>query len=207
MEHEVQLAIFIVAASVAGLFFLFLFLYPVFKRFLYKYRTVRTYYKTVNRVALDNDFYLINAFRNKTADQEDFHIDHILIGDKFIYCIRDRYYDGAISAKNDDPSWIFYRKKQSRYISNPLMKNRIRVERLSLMSGIDQKIFISIVLINNDCFYNGYEQNSDEEFMVCLKRFPRLIKILESRDVPNLDPDQIAVAARDFAELNLHEKP
>ena len=58
------------------------------------------YYNKVRRVVLDNDFYLVNSFANKTASQEPFHIDHIVIGDKFIYCIRDRYYDGAINEGN-----------------------------------------------------------------------------------------------------------
>ncbi len=202
MPYNVELTLFIVLAVAAGLAFLFLFLYGPVKRYLYAHHTVRMYYRKVYRVALDNDFYLINRFSNRTADQEEFHIDHILIGNKYFYCIRDRYYDGALVAKESNPSWIFFHKKEGKYIQNPLTINKLRVQRLSLMSGIDEKMFISIVLINDDCYLTPYESESDDCFLSSLKDFPKLIEELESRPVDPLDPHDIGVAARDFAELN-----
>lgn len=203
MPYNVELALFIVLATAAGLCFLVWFGYSPVKRLLYRYHTVRMYYKTVYRVALDNDFYLINRFSNVTADLEEFHIDHILIGNKYFYCIRDRYYDGAVAAKEENPSWIFFSKDKGRYVPNPLVTNKLRVQRLSLMSGIDEKMFISIVLINNDCYLTPYEPKSDDSFLSSLKDFPKLIEQLESReDVDPLDPLQLSTAARDFSELN-----
>ena len=202
MPYNVELTLFIVLASVAGLAFLFWFLFGPIKRFLCAHYTVRMYYRKVYRVALDNDFYLINQFSNRTAELEEFHIDHILIGNKYFYCIRDRYYDGAIAAREDNPSWIFFHKDKGQYITNPLNVNKLRVQRLSLMSGIDEKMFISIVLINNDCYLTPYQPTSTDNFLSSLKDFPKLIEELESRDVDPLDQRDIAVAARDFSELN-----
>lgn len=202
MPYKVELALFIVLAIAAGLLFLVWFGYSPLKRFLYRYHTVRMYYRKVYRVALDNDFYLINKFSNRTAELEEFHIDHILIGNKYFYCIRDRYYDGAVAAKEENPSWIFFNKDKGRYIPNPLITNKLRVQRLSLMSGIEEKMFISIVLINDDCYLTPYDPVSEDNFLSSLKDFPKLIEELESRDVLPLDPLQIATAARDFSELN-----
>lgn len=202
MPYNVELTLFIVSATAAGLAFLFVFLYGPVKRFLYAHHTVRMYFRKVYRVALDNDFYLINEFKNRTAELEEFHIDHILIGNKYIYCIRDRYYEGAIAAREDNPSWIFWHKHHSKYITNPLSVNKLRVQRLSLMSGIDEKMFISIVLINDDCFLTPYQPEATDNFLSSLKDFPKLIERLEASDVPPLDPRDIAVAARDFSELN-----
>lgn len=202
MPYNVEFTLFIVLACTAGLAFLFWFLYGPIKRFLYAHHTVRMYYKKVCRVALDNDFYLINQFTNSTAELEEFHIDHILIGNKFFYCIRDRYYDGALAAKESNPSWIFFRKNKARYITNPLDLNKLRVQRLSLMSGIDEQMFISIVLINDDCYLTPYQPTSTDNYLSSLKDFPKLIEQLEAREVDPLDPREISVAARDFSELN-----
>ena len=74
------------------------------------------------------------------------------------------------------------------------------------MSGIDMKLFISIVLINDDCLITPFESTKDNSFLVSLKQLPKLIEAIESRDVEILDPRTSAVAARDFSELNLHGK-
>lgn len=173
---------------------------------LYKHFTVRMYYRDVRKVTLDHDFFLINDFMNKFGGAESFHIDHIMIGDKFIYCIRDRYYPGVIEAKEDDPKWLYYCGKKKTAINNPLLLNKLRVERLSLITAIDSKELISIVLVNNDCMMTPLSLTKSDSFLVSLKKFPKLIELLESQDVPPLDPNSAALLARDFSELNLNGK-
>lgn len=208
MPLPVEIALFSVCLSAAVLSFGFWVLSAPIKRFFNKHHTVRAYYKKVYQVALDGDYYLINNFTSKTAEEEEFHIDHILIGNKYIYCIRDRYYDGAVVATQHNKAWIFYKKQKATYVPNPLLTNRLRVERLSLMGDTDPRIFVSIILINDDCFITPFETDGQfEEYVVSLNQLPRLIHDMESNpDVPLLDETQIAVAARDYAELNLSGK-
>lgn len=208
MPYEVELSIFIVSASLATLFFFTLLLYPPIQRSLFKKNTIYMYYKRIYRIALDHDFYLINSFKNKTADEEEFHIDHILIGDKFIYCIRDRYYDGAIRAKENDQSWVFYSKRTQKgaIIPNPLKVNEARVDRMSLMTGLDKRLFISVVLVNNDCLISNYEVTSTSNFVVSLKNFASFIDEKESLPIEPMDPRALGVAAKDIAQLNLYGK-
>ena len=206
MPLMVEYSIFFVSLTLALGLFLFWVLSGPIKRSLMKHHTVRMYYRHVNRVVLDNDFYLINCFENKTADEEAFHIDHIVIGQKYIYCIRDRYFDGALVVREDNDGWLFYHGRKKKIVPNPMAMNLLRLERLSLMSNIDSKLFISIVLINNDCLITPFEGTRDNSFLVSLKGFPKLIEYLESRDVEDLDPHISAIVARDFSELNLHGK-
>ena len=202
MPYNVELTLyFVVLAAVCSAFCLW-FLYGPIHRYLCKHHTVRMYYRTVYRVALDNDFYLINAFKNSTAELEEFHIDHILIGNKYFYCVRDRYYDGALAAKENNMSWLFFHKDKATYIPNAVAQNRLRIQRLSLMSGIEEKMFINVVLINDDCFLSPFDNDGEDTFLVSLKDFPALIEQLEARPIDPLDQQAIAVAARDFAELN-----
>ena len=208
MPYAVELSLFIVSASLATLLFLTLLLYPSFRRISYKHNTIYAYYKKIYRVALDEDFYLINAFKNKTADEEEFHIDHILIGNKFIYCIRDRYYDGAIRAKEKDQSWVFYSKKNKKgeIIPNPLRMNALRVDRMSLMTNLDKKLFISVILVNDDCLISPYEVTYPNNFVVSLKNFSSFIREKESLPIEPMDPRALDVAAKDIAQLNQYGK-
>ena len=206
MPYAVEASLFVVSLITVVLAYLYFALRGPIRRFRYAHNTIKAYYKTVYKVALEGDYYLINDFANKTAEAEPFHIDHILIGNKYIYCIRDRYYDGAVLATENDGAWVLYRKKKAEYIHNPLKRNRLRIERLSLMNDTDRKIFVNIVLINNDCFITPIEHTSEEEeYVVSLRMFPKLIASMEKRtDVEPLDPNQTALVARDYAELNLN---
>lgn len=207
MPYNTRLTVFLVVAIFSVCVLLFFVFYGPIKRFLYKHFTVRMYYRNVRRVTLDNDFYLINDFMNRTADREQFTIDHIMVGEKFIYVIRDRYYPGALSATEDDPKWIFYRGKKAKVIPNPLLMNHLRMERLSLLTNLDLKLFVSIVLINNDCLMTPMQNTKCDSFLVSLKKFPELIKTLENqKDIPPLNEESIAVAVKDFAHLNLNSK-
>lgn len=204
--YEVRLCLFIVLACLIGVAFLVLFLYPALKRFLYKHFTIRMYYRTVRKTVLYNDYFLINDFVNTSGGSEPFHIDHVMIGEKFVYCIRDRYYPGAIAAKDTDPNWIYFHGKKSTYIQNPLLVNKVRVERLAMMTGFDSRFLISIVLINDDCLLTPLDNTYSDNFIVSLKRFPDLIKYLESQPVDPLDPHSVAVAVHDLSALNLRGK-
>ena len=201
MPYPAELALFIVVAVLSGLLLLFLFLYRPVRRYFFTHHTVRAYYRRIVKIAEDHDFYLINNFKSKTSDSEVFHIDHLLVGNKFIYCIRDRYYEGALTAKEEDPTWILYLKKGSKYIPNPMTRNQVRTERLSLITGIESDIFISIVLINDDCLTTPFESNSEDSFLVSMKALPALIEELESRDVPPLDSWEVERVVADFATL------
>ena len=201
----VEYAIFYVCLTLVSALYLIWVFYGPIKRFLYKHHTVRMYYHRVNRVVLDHDFYLINCFENKIADTS-FHIDHIIIGDKYIYCIRDRYFDGALVVKEEDNGWLYYHGKKKTIVPNALNQNLLRVERLSLMSGIELNLFISIVVINDNCMITPFESSRDDSFLVSLRNLPKLIESIESRDVAILDEHLSAIAARDFAELNLYGK-
>jgi hypothetical protein len=165
------------------------------------------YYRRVRRVVDDRDLLLINNFKNFTAEQEPFHIDHIVIGEKYFYAIRDRYYDGALAASATDNSWVFYRGNQTRLIPNPMLRNELRVERLSLMSKIPSQEIISIVLINDDCLMTPVGEANPNSYIVSLRKLPKLIADLESSsDVAPLEPREAEIAARDLAELNRNGK-
>ena len=108
MTHELRATIFIVVSTLLILAYHAWVLTGPIKRFLYRHFTVRFYYPTVRQVALDHDFFLVNEFVGSLSGGDQLHIDHILIGEKDIYCIRDRYYPGTLLSDPVDEMWTFY---------------------------------------------------------------------------------------------------
>lgn len=207
MPYSVRLAIFVVVSVIVVSAVTFMLLYSPVKRFLNKKFTIRMYYRRVRRVVDDRDLLLINNFKNYTAEQEAFHIDHIVIGEKYFYVIRDRYYAGALAAAATDNSWVFYRGNEARLIPNPMLRNELRVERLSLMCNIPSKEIISIVLINDDCLLTPIHNANPNSYIVSLRKLPKLIADLESDpNVAPLEARDAEIAARDLAELNRNGK-
>ena len=56
-------------------------------------------------MAIDKDYYVINDVVLE-IDTKFIHFNHILFGDKYIYCICDSYFDGPISGKFTDNQWF-----------------------------------------------------------------------------------------------------
>jgi hypothetical protein len=209
MPYPVELTLFIVIGVLLAGFFLFLFFYGPLKGFLYERYTIRMYYKAVHRIALNQDFYLINKWSRQIYDAEAqwIHVDHLLFGNKYIYVIKDRYYRGVISGKIEDPNWTNYiGKKKKKVPSNPMILNKIRTDRLSLLTGLNRKYFISIVLVNDDCLVTPFENQQEDNLLVPMGKLEKLIEAIEARkDVAPLKKEQLAIAVRDFAELNQTE--
>lgn len=187
-------------------FFLMCFYYPIKNFYIYKHY-VDYYGRQVYLIARDYDYYLINTLSLKLTDLSNVKLDHVLFGNKYIYLIKDRYYRGGLIAKEDDNSWVYYAKKGKRYlkeyIDNPLKLNDIRRNKISQALGIDKSLFISIVVINDDCYISSLEIKSKDNFIVPLAKLYKLIKNLENRDVNPLNEEQLKNAVQDIYRLNM----
>ncbi len=199
--------LYIVLAILGGLIVLFLLLFPIVKRVIFFRHFTYFYGKKIYKIALNFDFYLINDFILRPDDDKAIHIDHILFGDKYIYCIKDRFYRGAIEGNEMDKSWYFYPKLfEKRYIDNPLLKNKERVQRFSYATNIDPKMMISIVVVNDDCLLFPFEVRAKDSYLVPLSKLNRLIKNIEKRDVAKIDTKQLQYVVNDLARMKQRNK-
>ena len=201
MTFEVHCTLYFVLLVLCLIGMLFWLFYGPIKCFLGSHFTVRIFYRTVNRVVLDNDFYLINCFKAKANDEGTFHIDHIVIGDKYIYVIKDRYFNGTLLSNPHDEQWVYYNGHSCKYIQNPLVYNRIRADRLTLLTTISNSVVIPIVLINDDCFYTPFKQDAETGYFVSRRQLGKFIESKEAEDVPMLNPNSAKFAANDIARL------
>lgn len=193
------------AIALAGIVML---LVPLIKQGYYRSHLLRIFGKFVYHIALYNDFYLINKMDLPIDADHRAHIDHILFGEKYIYVIKDRYYKGSLAGKENDESWVYFPddRRKSRYIDNPLKINRQRTEKLGLFTGLSEDLFISIVVVNNDCLLEKYESNSRRDYVVQIGKLNKLIEAIESRQVPKINDEQLEQAVQDIARINKDEK-
>lgn len=184
-------------------------LFPLIRNAYIRTNLIPFFGKKIYHIALYNDYYLINKLVLKLDDANRAHIDHLLFGEKFIYVIKDRYHDGALTGNERDVNWMFYSKfaRRGKYISNPFLINRVRAEKLSLITGLDQHLFINIIVVNDDCLLDDIKTTDNVTYIVKMRKLEKLIKAIEERDIDPIDPDQLDVAVKDIYKLVKSHEP
>ena len=164
------------------------------------------FYKRVYKVALESDYYLINQFHFKIDSNRLAKVDHILFGEKYIYVILSKYYEGDLVGKSTDKSLIFISHKGKKcYTDNPIIQSKQLASKLSSATGLDASMLIGITLINDDCKVE-VQSDSKQFYIIQRKKFPALIKAIESRPVAKINEAQLAKAVQSIAKENKRKK-
>ena len=202
---NIQLAFLIIAPVVVLLFAAFCLYFPISHAYKAKHFQIH-YYKKVYRVALDNDYFLINQYVFKIDNSKVASVDHILFGNKYIYVLSSKYYQGDLVGKYHDKSLIFISHKGKKcYTDNPYNQVKFLASKLSSSTGVDPSLMIGIVLVNDDCKV-AVESDSKQFYIIQRKRFPALIKAIESRPVAEINQNQLAKAVQSIAKQNKRKK-
>lgn len=197
---------FVISIIVLIVVALFFVLFPIIKRQILKNNYIYRYGKDVYRFANIYDYYLINKLTLKSYDDRLVVIDHLLFGNKYLFVIKDCYYNGAIEYKSQDKRWSFYygnpKKPSRKIISNPILENKTRLAKLSQITGFDSSFLISVVILNNDCEFKEWSSMTNDSFLIKRKNLKKLITDIEKRDVPPLNSEQLNYVVHDLARLN-----
>ncbi|MCR5505695.1 MAG: NERD domain-containing protein [Bacilli bacterium] len=198
--------IYIITVSLIVLVALFCVIYFPLRRRYIKKQYVEYYYREIYKIAMANDYYLINEFSFKIDDNSLLKIDHILFGDKYVYIINDCYYEGDIVGKILDKSLVCLSKKGKKfYIDNPILKNRFLLTRLCMVTNLDPSIMIGITVVNDDC---NCEINSDSKqfYAISRNKLASLIKAIESRPISNLNAKSLDKLVQSINKMNRKKK-
>ena len=202
---NIQLA-FIIIVPVVLLVFLAVCLYfPISHAYNRKHFQIH-YYKRVYKVALENDYFLINQFLFKIDSAKFANVDHILFGNKYIYVLSSKYYQGDLVGKYNDKSLIFISHRGKKcYTDNPFNQVKFLASKLSSSRGIDASLMIGIILVNDDCKV-AVQSDSKQFYIIQRKRFASLIKAIESRPVEDINQAQLQKAVQSIAKQNKRKK-
>ena len=197
---------FIIVASVVGAILLLIFVVRPLAKIIHKRNYKGYYYRKIYNYTLNRDFYLINNFVFRLDSKHNTCIDHILFGDKFVYVIMDKYYEGDLMGNSYDPDLILIAKNGSKnYVDNPYVAFNKLLSRLSTATGISTDLMIGITVINNDCRMN-IESSSKQFFMIQRKRFAKLVDTIEARDVGRINAEELQKAVLTVDNLNRRDK-
>lgn len=191
-----------------GIIFIFinLYLFLFYKKQVYKKAYKKFYFKKIYKYVLDTDYLLINNFNYKQGYKNGFSIDHLLFGKKYIYLIFDEYYLGFINGKINDNSWIYYPlNNKSKIIHNKINDIKKEVNNFIELTNLDNNLFKTIILFNNDCIlqidkYNNKELNKDT-YLVNLSYVIKLIKNLENSNINDINQEQVIQTCNDLYKI------
>lgn len=195
--------IFIIVAIVVVLFIVFLFLYHPIKNAYGRHRYRKVYSFVLSVIAKEKKYILLNNLALPIGSGNCIHIDHMLFADKYIYVIKDRYVSGSLEALESNRYWFKYNLKgEQTAISNSLSINQERVDKLALLTGIDNSLFANVVLLNDNCNLAPNSISKPNTYIVKLRRFKSLLKKVENQNIAPLNRIQLEKLANDIKRLN-----
>lgn len=197
---------YIVLASILCLAILIMFLYPLFRRITYRRSFKKKYYTVINKLVLDEDFLLINNFIIKNLKLK---IDHIIFGNKYIYLVRDEYYEGAIEGKIKDNKLIYYpyKKRDVLTVANPYIQLKEDYENIVRLAGINSNFFKLITLINDDVLINMEKTSAQNYYIVSKSNLKNtILEIENAAKVKDFNQNELIQAAKDIARINERKK-
>lgn len=181
---------------------LFIFVYIPLSKRKHKKSFQNYCYKKIYSIANYKDYYLINNFIFSIDGVHRTSIDHIMFGNKYIYIIMDKYYEGNLVGKSGDASFIFIdRTGKKQYTDNPFVYSSKLLKKLSGVSGLASDLLIGITLVNDECKLN-IENPSKQYYIVQRKDLALLIKEIEKRDVGCLNEKQLSSAVSTMDKIN-----
>lgn len=149
--------------------------------------------KKIKTISNKNNFKFLSNLKLSFFNNEELGINHIIFGKKYIYILTEYLFDGDIKGLSDNNSWIYEKRhnKGCEYIDN--ISNQLSEKRgvFSAKITANPELIIPIAIINNDCEIKLSGVNDNSTFMVHYSALKKLIKKLESRNIANLDEEQV----------------
>lgn len=133
----------------------------------------------LKKFAIDHDFPLLSDVVIQVREDKYVKIDHIMIGNKYIYVIACRCYYGYLNAKGIDEKWCLYKRDKLVHIDNPLKVNRQRMKRLSELLENSIEDFVNIVYLSRPVVAGKIEGGNNKEFVLFEDDFEKFIEVYE----------------------------
>lgn len=194
--------LYVVLACIACIAILCFTFYPLFRKLTYRKAFNKKYYKVINKLVLDEDYLLINNFVIKNLKLK---IDHIVFANKYIYLIKDAYFEGALEGKIKDNKLIYYpyRNREVLTTVNPYVQLKEDYDNIVRLAGIDAHFFQLITLINDDVLINLEKTDVLNYHVVSKSNLISTIKNIENAaKVKDFNQDALIKAARDISRIN-----
>ena len=195
----------IILISLLVILFAYLIFQPIIKEALEKKTFLKNFYTSVYQLAIDKDFYVINDVVLE-IDTKFIHFNHILFGDKYIYCICDSYMDGPVSGKFSDNQWFMYRNNGDiEHIKNPLILHRSRLSYVT-SSLRAEELFVGLFVVNKSCIVDEIVDIPDNIALVNEEEFRDYILKREKENIPPINTLQLDSLVQQVYQKNIQSR-
>ena len=155
--------------------------------------------KLVHQIAVDYDYYLLNEVAMKIGNHV-IHFDHLLFGDKYIFCIVSRYYPIGVDGNFNDAQWFNYKSNgKCVMMKNPMRLNRERVDYFATAITSSKDMFVGMVLVNDSCLIKEIDGASNNDLILNVKDLEKIVNKFENnKDVSIIEPELLNVLVKDI---------
>ena len=133
----------------------------------------------LKKFAIDHDFPLLSDVVVQVREDKYIKIDHIMIGNKYIYVICCKCYYGYLNAKAIDEKWVLYKRERLVHIDNPLRNNEKRIRILASLLDNSVEDFVNIVYLSKPVVASKVEGSDKKEFVIFEDDFDKFIEVYE----------------------------
>ncbi len=151
MSDEVKQLI-LVALIIIVIFLIVLLIVKLKSKKDYATKKIKNKYldRKIKKYAKDKDFlFLTNVFLPVDSTSI-IMIDNLIIGNKYIYVIAQKHWQGYLKGYEYDTKWLLTTKNKTSYVDNPLIGNRFKVQTLlKFLNESDDENIVNIIAIND----------------------------------------------------------
>ena len=134
----------------------------------------------LKKFAIDHDFPLLSDVVFEIREKEFIKIDHIMIGNKYIYVIACKTYYGYLNAKAIDEKWVLYKREKMLHVDNPLKNNEIRIKYLAkLLGNTSRDDFVNIIYLARPVVAHKIQGAGKKRFVIFEDDFEKFIETYE----------------------------
>lgn len=158
----------------------------------------------LKKFAIDHDFPLLSDVVIQIEEDRYIKIDHIMIGNKYIYVIACKSYYGYLNAKAVDEKWVLYKRDKLIHIDNPLKNNKMRIRYLSkLLENTPIEDFVNIIYLSKPVVTGKIPGSNKKEFVLYEDDFEKFIEVYEKEcDLNEFSINSINDAAKKIYECH-----
>ena len=151
MPDEIKQLIF-VASLIIILFLIVLLIIKLKsnKHYYNKNKKNKTLNKKIRKYSRNRDFLFLSDVFLPVENNQAVLIDNIIFGNKYIYVIAQKHWEGQLKGFEYDTKWMISTKNVTKYVDNPLIGNRFKVRMLlNFLNEPDEDNVINIIALNN----------------------------------------------------------
>ena len=132
--------------------------------------------KKIRKYTKNRDFLFLTDVFLPVKDNRAIVIDNIIFGNKYIYVISQKHWEGTLKGYEYDTKWMVVSKSVTKYVDNPIIGNRFKVQ--TLMSFINEKEednVVNIVAINDKTNFSEFQSQPLEN----ITKMNKIFKIID----------------------------